>query len=93
MKQTRKKARISIRITRRPAAARKKPRKDSLKRLCWGLLPIATVALLVLDANGIYTFNTERLLVLGIGLLILLLPCFSQITLKDLTFRRDKPDE
>ncbi len=69
---------------------RKRRKPDYLKYLCWGFLPVITAALLVLDASGIYTFNAERLLVLGISLVITLLPCFSEVTFKDLTVRRDK---
>ena len=78
---------------RKTSPSRKKQHADHLKRLCWGLIPAVTASLLVLDAKGIYTFNTERLLVLGIGLLVLLLPCFSEVTIKDLTVRRDKSDK
>lgn len=71
----------------------KRRRLDYLKCLCWGLLPIVTVSLLVLDAVGIYTFNENRLLVLGVGFTITLLPCFSEISIKNLTVRRDKSDK
>lgn len=54
------------------------------------MVPISIVILLVLDALGIYTFNTERLLVLGVGLVTILLPFFSEITVKDLTVKRNK---
>ena len=68
----------------------KKKRKDYLKVLCWIIVPIAVITLLVLDAIGIYIFNTERLMVLGIGLLIVLLPFFSEISVKDLSVKRNK---
>ena len=79
--------------SRETAASQKKRNKDHLRGLRWGLVPAAAVCLLVLDAVGIYIFNTERLLVLGIGLMIILLPCFSEVTIKDFTVRRDKPEE
>lgn len=98
MKQKRQKDCIHFHIQKVPCRnktsfSRKRRRLDYLKCLCWGLCPIITACLLVLDAKGIYTFNAERLLTLGIGFLIILLPCFSEVTIKDLTVRRDKSDE
>lgn len=66
-----------------------KGRKQNLKRVCWIILPIALIALLILDATGIYTFTAERLLVLGVGLLIILLPFFSEISVKDVSVKTD----
>lgn len=73
-------------------SSRKKRRIDCLKMICWIIVPMAVVALIILDALNIYTFNTERLLVLGIGLLVLLvvlLPFFSEITIKNLSVKRN----
>ena len=64
--------------------------RDCLKIVCWGIVPVAGIVLLVLDALGLYSFNTERLIVLGVGLLIVLLPFFSEITVKDITVKRGK---
>lgn len=71
----------------------KKSTAHFLKIICWILMPVIITALLILDALRIYIFSTERLLVLGIGLLIILLPFFSEITLKGLTVKRDKTDD
>ena len=68
----------------------KKRTVDCLKVICWILVPAAITALVVLDALGVYVFNAERLLVLGVGLLIVLLPFFSEITLKGLSVKRNK---
>ena len=68
----------------------KKKHFDILKFICWIIVPISIIILLVLDALKIYTFNTERLLVLGAGLVTILLPFFSEITVKDLTVKRNK---
>ncbi len=62
--------------------------KDSLKNLCWGILPLGITLMMVLDGLGIYAFTTERLLLLGALLLIVLLPFFNEITVKDLSVRR-----
>ena len=63
---------------------------DFFKVICWIIIPMSIAILLVLDALQIYIFNAERLLVLGAGLIIILLPFFSEITLKDISMKRTK---
>lgn len=70
--------------------ANQKSKVDCLKYVCWIIVPIITAALIVLDALNIYTFNVERLVVLGIGLLVVLLPFFSEITVKDISVKRNR---
>ncbi len=70
--------------------AAKKKNFDMLKLFCWGIIPILSVILLILDAFGIYQFNPYRLLVVGSAVLIALLPFFSQISFKDISFIREK---
>lgn len=65
----------------------KKRRFKCLKPICWIVFPVITATLLVLDALGVYTFNTERLIVLGIGLLAVLLPICSEIKIKDISIK------
>ena len=65
-----------------------KRRTDALKAVCWVIVPIIVTALLVMDAFGIYAFNKERLIVVGAGFLILLLPFFSEITVKNISVKR-----
>ena len=55
--------------------------------ICWIIIPCAVSGLLVLDGIGFYRFNTERLAVLGAGLLVLLIPFFSEITVKNISFK------
>lgn len=74
-----------------PYASGKTCRDSCLKAVCWIIIPVIAAALLALDALGIYRFNAERLTVLGIGLVIILLPFFSEITLKGICVKRDKP--
>ena len=69
-------------------SAKNKP-FDCLKAVCWIIIPIIVISLLVLDALEIYTFNDDRLMVLGIGLLIILLPFFSEITVNNLSVKRN----
>lgn len=71
----------------------KKHRTDYLKTVCWMIVPVIVVALLVLDALDVYAFNTERLIVLGVSLLMILLPFFSEITVKDISVKRGKSGE
>lgn len=66
----------------------KRHASDLLKIICWLLAPLAMAALLVLDALGIYVFSTERLLVLGVGLLVILLPFFAEIKFQNLHLKR-----
>ena len=67
---------------------KKRRRGDLLKPVCWLVVPVMLTVFLVLDGVGIYAFNTERLIVLGVGLLVSLLPFFSEIRIRDLTVRR-----
>ena len=98
MKKYKRADRISQnRIKKQPHTGRKvkhSPGKtrptDYLKLVCWIVVPVIVIILLVLDALGVYVFNSERLMVLGIGLLIILLPFFSEITVKDLSVKRNK---
>ncbi|MBP3304864.1 MAG: hypothetical protein J6L24_02740 [Oscillospiraceae bacterium] len=68
---------------------RKRLASNVLKIICLILVPIVIAVLLILDAFDVYIFSRERLLVLGIGLLIILLPFFSEISLKGLTVKQD----
>ncbi len=72
---------------------RRKKSIDGLKAVCWIILPIAVITLLILDASGVYAFTAERLLVLGVGLLIILLPFFSEISFKNVSVKREKKKE
>lgn len=67
-------------------------RLDLLRPICWIVVPAVIAVLLVLDARGIYTFTEERLIVLGIGLIVILLPFFSEITVKDVSVKRKDGD-
>lgn len=66
----------------------KEKRIDKLKTVCWLILPLALILLMFLDAKGIYIFNTERLIVIGTIILIVLIPFFSEITFKDISLKR-----
>ena len=67
-----------------------KKNKKLLRYICWVIVPIIIAALIALDGLGVYEFTTERLIVLGIGLVVILLPFFSEITVKNFSVKRDK---
>lgn len=60
-----------------------------LNLICWIVIPLVVIILLILDGLGLYPFTTERLIVLGVGVLVILLPFFSEITVKNLTVKRN----
>ena len=74
----------------RDKSANRKQRTDYLRYVCWIIVPIITFVLILLDGLGIYHFNKDRLIVLGIGLAVILLSFFNEITLKDFSVKRTK---
>ncbi len=81
------------RINATKKGTNKKNRFVRLGIICWIVIPVAVMILLILDGLGVYAFTTERLIVLGAGLLVILLPFFSEITVKNLSVKRDKDSE
>lgn len=71
----------------------KQAKIDKLKPICWCILPFVLLTILVLDALCIYELNTERLIVLGITIIIILIPFYSEISLKDFTLKRNHPKD
>lgn len=67
---------------------KKQKRIDRIKWFCWLIFPLIAIALLVLDALDIYEITYQRLAVVGAGALIVLIPFFSEISLKDITLKR-----
>ena len=47
------------------------------------------VILLILDGLGLYLFNTERLIVIGVLILVVLVPFFSEITIKNISLKKE----
>ena len=58
-----------------------------LKVLCWGIFPLVCLALVLLDAFGIYTFSTLRLIAIGAGAVITLIPCFKEIKIGEISLK------
>lgn len=60
-----------------------------LKILCWCILPLICVLALILDAFAIYTFSNHRLIVMGIGMGLTLIPCFKEISVGEISLKRE----
>lgn len=67
---------------------KKQQKIDKIKPLCWILFPAIGAILLLLDAFKIYTLTPLRLVLLGAIVILILVPFFSEITLKDFSFKR-----
>ena len=67
---------------------RKQRKIDRIKWFCWLVFPIVAIALLVLDAFSIYQITVLRLVTVGAAAVIVLIPFFSEISLKDVSFKR-----
>ena len=64
-------------------------RLNSISLICWVIIPCAIIPMLILDGVGLYTFNTERIIVLGVGVLVVLIPFFSEITVKNFSIKKE----
>lgn len=67
---------------------KKRKKIDKMKPICWFVLPIIALFFQLLDAIGVYELTTPRLIFLGAVVILILLPFFSEITLKDFSFKR-----
>lgn len=63
---------------------------DNFKPICWILLPLIIIIIGILDALNVYKLNTERIIILIVLIISILIPFFSEISFKDITFKRDK---
>lgn len=57
--------------------------------ICWIIIPLVIAVMLLLDGLGIYAFTTERLLVMGACILVILIPFFSEITIKNVSIKKE----
>lgn len=67
---------------------KKRQKIDKIKPLCWWVFPFITAVLIMLDAFNIYILTPLRLILLGATVIVILVPFFSEITLKDFSFKR-----
>ena len=68
----------------------KKEKLDRFGKVCWTWIPILAAIILLLDAVNFYELTTERLMVLGALLIVILLPFFSELSLGDFSVKRNK---
>lgn len=61
----------------------------ALKWLCWGILPMACLTFIMLDAFGIYALSELRLILIGAGAGIILLPCFKEIKIGEISLKNE----
>ena len=68
---------------------KKKRRINPINIICWFIIPSTVIVLLVMDGLGIYCLNTERIAVFAAGILATLLPYFSEISIKNISFKKE----
>lgn len=59
----------------------------ALKWICWLILPLICLILVLLDAFGLYTLSSLRLITVGAGAAITLIPCFKEIKIGEVTLK------
>lgn len=67
---------------------KRQKRIDRIKPVCWILIPLFIAAIVLLDAFKIYELTTIRLIAFGGLIVIILIPFYNEISLKDLTLKR-----
>ena len=75
-------------VNNAPLNHKNKKHFESAYLICWIVIPISTIILLILDGLKLYSFNTQRLVVIGVCLLVVLIPFFNEITIKNFTFKK-----
>ena len=60
-----------------------------LKVLSWIIIPIICLGFLLLDAFEVYAFTTLRLIVIGVCIAIVLLPCFKEIKIGEVLLKKE----
>ena len=60
-----------------------------LKVLSWIIVPIICLTFLFLDAFEIYPFTTLRLIVIGVCIAVILLPCFKEIKIGEVLLKKE----
>lgn len=72
---------------------RKKKIFNCIHIICWIVIPTVIITLLVLDGFKLYMFNTERLIIIGACIFVMLIPFFKEITIKDFSFKKGNDDK
>lgn len=76
--------------TTQKSKKKKRKRIRAICLVCWLILPLAILLVLVLDGLHIYSFNIERLIVIGACIAVMLIPFFNEITIKDISVKKEK---
>lgn len=66
---------------------KQKQRFNVLKMLCWVIFPVVCLTLILLDAFGVYTLSTLRLITVGAGAIATLIPCFKEIKIGEISLK------
>ena len=61
----------------------------NLNIICWFVLPFIIFAALLFDGLNVYKLTTERLIVLGGLILVMLIPFFNEITIKNFSLKKE----
>lgn len=72
---------------------KKKKKFNCMQLICWIIIPFATIGMIILDGLGLYTFNTERLIIIGACVFVILMPFFKEITIKDFSLKKGNDDK
>lgn len=62
---------------------------DKFKIICWFFVCPIIFGLLMLEGFALYRFTTERLIAMGVFIIIVLLPFFSEIKFRDFILKRN----
>lgn len=77
----------------RKTISRKKKNFKCMNLICWIIIPVVIITLLVLDGLKLYIFNVERLIIIGACILVVLIPFFKEITIKDFSIKKENNGE
>ena len=75
--------------TTRRKGKRKRKRLNAINLICWLILPTLLIIMLIMDGIGLYTFNKERIIIIGLSILVMLIPFFSEIRIKDFFIKKE----
>lgn len=63
-------------------------RIDRIKPICWVILPLFIIVIVLLDAFKIYELTSLRLITFGGLIVIILIPFYNEVSLKEFTLKR-----
>lgn len=64
-----------------------------MQLICWIIIPFAIIVMIILDGLEIYSFNTERIIIIGTFVFVMLIPFFKEITIKDFSLKKGNDDK